>query len=117
MSDEQHQQRHLERLREWRNRKPRDQTLAFLVDHVKAQVVRPHRQVGQFAELWQELVPPELAERTSLGSFTRGILTIHVADSATLYQLDRLLRGGVEQQLRQRSRTTLRSVRLKLAAT
>ena len=116
MDHEQHQKRRLDRLRQWRNRPPRDQTLAFLVDHVKAQVVRPHRQVGQLAELWQELVPAEMADRTTLASFTRGILTVHVPDSALLYQLDRLLRGGIEQQLRQRSKTTLRSVRLKVSA-
>lgn len=104
-------------MRQWRSRPGRDQTLSFLVDHVKSHVVRPHRQVGQLAELWQELVPAEMVERTTLTSFTRGILTVHVADSATLYQLDRLLRGGIEQQLRQRCNTTLRSVRLKVSGT
>ncbi len=76
---------------------------------------RPHRQLSQIAEIWSRLVPAPLAEKTALRSLHRGVLTVAVDDSATLYQLDRLLRGGVEQQIKRQSGGALRRIKLEQA--
>lgn len=108
-------QRRLEKLRAWRNRPQRDLTLGYLADHVKRTVTKPHKQLGQIARLWEQAVPPALADRTALVSLTHGVLTVHVADSSAMYELDRLLRGGVELRLRQSCETTLRKVKCRVA--
>jgi hypothetical protein len=105
----------LQRLRGWRNRRGRDLTLAGLAEQVNRTVIRPHKQVAGLAVLWRELVPAALLERTALASFARGVLTVEVPDSTTLYEIDRLLRGGLERQLRAASTMPLRRVRCRVA--
>ena len=50
-------------------------------------------------ELWTELLPDEIIEHTRLDSLARSVLTVSVDSSARLYELDRLLRSGLEKQL------------------
>ena len=111
--DEQVRARRLERLRGFRIPPERDQSLAFIQGQFDREVKRPHAQVKQAVELWAQLVPAELAAHTRLESLTRGTLKV-VADSSThLYELDRLLRGGVEQALIRGLRTSgLRRVKV-----
>lgn len=109
-------QRKLEQLRRWRNRPPRDLTLSFLPEHFKRSIEKPHQQLGQLVEIWRQWMPARLLERTTLASLQRGVLTVHVPDSATLYELDRLLRGGVEAAIRGQFKATLQKVRLKVVA-
>ena len=106
---------HLENLRRWRGPRRRDLTLADLPERVERTVLKPHRQLGAVAMLWRELVPGHLLDRTALVSFQRGVLTVELTDSATLYELDRLLRCGLERQLRTACKTTLRRVRCRIA--
>ncbi len=104
----------IDRLRQWRGRSEPDSGLSFIADQFQREIARPHRQLAAFVEHWQELVPAELAAHTALRSFSRGTLRVAVADSATLYQLDRQLRGGLERELRNRCKSTLRRVKLEL---
>ena len=76
---------------------------------------KPHQQLGDLVTLWQQLVPEPLGSRTSLRSLHRGVLTVTVDDSATLYQLDRLLRGGVETQIIKRINGAVRRIKLEQA--
>jgi Dna[CI] antecedent, DciA len=105
----------INQLREWRNRRaPRDTSLSFLPDQFQRQIARPFKQLGELTTLWTEHVPAELAARTALRSFARGTLNVCVADSATLYQLDRALRDGLEKRLRQSFKGTLQRVKLEV---
>jgi hypothetical protein len=104
----------LDRLRGWRNRAEPDRTLKFVVDHVEKNVVKPHKQLGDLSTAWGRLVPPAIARRATLKGLVRGLLTVHVPDSSTHYELDRLLRGGLEQRLRAACKTTLRKVAVKV---
>lgn len=106
---------HLANLRAWRNRQAPDQSLAFLKDQFRREVEMPHQQIGRLATLWQDLVPADILDRTALVSFTRGLLTVEVPDSATLYQLTGLLRAGLQEQLRSHSRSALRRVTVRVA--
>ncbi len=66
------------------------------------------------AEAWGEVCPRELAARTAIVGFARGVLTIGVSDAATRFEIDRVLRAGAERELVRRMSTTLRKVRLEV---
>lgn len=89
----------LEQLRRWRVWPDPDLSLSFLSKKFKKKVVRPHKQMGEMAHLWLTLVPAKLAQHTRLDGLTRGVLHVKVDSSARLYELDRLLRCGLQNQL------------------
>ena len=66
---------------------------------VKNQIEKPYKQLATVIEAWQKLVPVELEGHTRLEGLSRGVLKVVVDSSPRLYQLDRLLRGGLEQSL------------------
>lgn len=106
-------QRRLDRLRHWRNWRDPDLSLGFLQKAFKRDVERPYKQLGELAQLWEQLLPRELATHTRLDSFSRGVLRVTVDSSPRLYELDRLLRAGLQRQLVQhQTGTKLQRVRL-----
>lgn len=72
----------------------------------------PHRQLGRIAEQWQRLLPADLVDRTALVGLRRGVLSVIVADSATLYRVDRLLRQSALAELRTAAGAAIRRVKL-----
>lgn len=109
-------QSHLDGLRDRRNRKDPDLSLGFLTGQFKREVQKPYEQLGKLTEIWGELVPPELAVHTRLEGLSRGVLRVSVDSSGRLYELDRLLRGGVLNELITRHKgKALRRVDLKVA--
>ena len=110
----QKQAEHLENLRAWRNRKRPDLTLAFLNKYVAKKYTQPLKQLGPFTEFWQKALPPQLHQRTAIVALNHGLLTIHVADSPTLYQIDRLLRAGLEHTLKTQSKAAITKIKLKI---
>lgn len=115
MTGDAHDQR-LQRLRQLRNRAERDVSMAFLKDLYKRQIEKPGKQMSRIAETWSGLVPADLVEHTRLESLARGVLRVGVDSSAHLYQLDRLLREGLEHQIIAAARASLRKVQLRLVA-
>jgi len=106
----------LERLRRYRNRPQPDLSLGFLTKQFERQVARPHKQLEKVIELWEQLVPAELAEHTRLEGLQRGVLKVSVDSSSRLYALDGLLRGGLQKQLTvSYTGGTLRRVQLRVA--
>jgi len=91
--------RHLDQLRKHRNRPDPDYSLNFLKNTFKNEVEKPYKQLGELAELWTRLVPDNMARHTKLINLRRGLLTIAVSSNAHLYQIDRLLRQGLNKQL------------------
>lgn len=89
----------LKRLRTWRVGKEPDLSLSFLKDQFKREVARPHQQLAELTDLWESLVPASIVARTRLESLSRGVLKVGVESSATLYELDQLLRSGLQRQL------------------
>jgi hypothetical protein len=90
---------YLQRLRGWRTKADPDLSLGFLKGQFQREVARPFKQLGVLAELWQQLVPAELVAHTRLEGLSRGALRVVVDSSVRLYELDRLLRAGLERQL------------------
>ena len=76
---------------------------------------RALKRTGGFGALWAELIPDDLAEVSMIERYDRGVLTVSVRDAASRFELDRLLRSGMEQQLREKAPATLKRVRLVLA--
>jgi hypothetical protein len=76
--------------------------------------MRTHRRLGEFIDLWERTVPPRLAAQTTVTGIRAGTAHVLVESSAALYELDRLLREGVEQTLRSQYRGTLIRVRLRI---
>ncbi len=117
--DASNQDRYLNRLRQWRNRSDPDYSLRFLEKQFDRDVARPHKQLGKLVGLWQELVPEALLKHTRLEGLSRGTLRIAVDSSPHLYELNQLLRGGLEREMirRQPGNTSLRRIRLRVAET
>ena len=106
----------LKRLRERRVWKERDLSLSFLPGQFQREVARPFKQLAGLAEWWQRLVPEELARHARLERLKGGVLHVAVDSSAHLYELDRLMRQGLERELvRAATGSPVRRVRLSLS--
>lgn len=106
--------KHWQKLR--RRHEPDTSLGAFLPQQFRQQVERPFKKLGHLSELWQQRVPASILPHTRLLSLRSGVLKVAVDDPAHLYQLDRLLRGGLERELVLAQRMgTLRKVKLELA--
>lgn len=92
-------QNHLDELRKDRSLPTRDLSLGFLTKQFKRDVAKPFKQLGDLAELWRELVPTHLVERSRLVGLSRGVLHVEVDNPAAHFEVDRLLRGGLQKQL------------------
>jgi len=116
MTDSDSHRARLERLRQYKNPHAEKEALPldFLRSQFKKQIEKPYKQLGALVELWQELVPEDLAMHTKLDGLRRGVLRVTVDSSSRLYELDRLLRGGVESELVSRHRGTLLRVQLRV---
>ncbi len=73
--------------------------MGFLRDVFKRQIEKPFKQLAPLTALWEELVPAPLRTHTRLESFARGVLLVSVDSSSHLYELDRMLRGGLQHTL------------------
>lgn len=104
----------IQRLRGWRVTPERAAPLASIIQPLfKSQVERPYKQLVGVAEAWNTHVPPAIAEHTHLISMQRGVLLVGVDSSARLYELDRLLRGGLEGEIITSSRAAaIRQIKL-----
>ena len=104
--------REIEKLRQHRAWKVRDQSIGPIVLSTQKQAARIQRKLGALIELWESLVPPDLAARTRITGLRGGVAYV-VADSASVgYELDRRLREGLLLSLRSSYRSTLTRVRV-----
>lgn len=107
---------HLKRLSQWRRTRDRDVSMSFLAPQFQREIARPFQQLRTVIAAWQRLVPARLAAHTRLERLSRGVLHVAVDTSAHLYELDRLLRGGLERQLAvAHGRAGLRRIQLRVA--
>lgn len=107
----------LSRLRQWRNKPDPDLSLGFLRQQFKQQHVRPAKHLAKVVQAWETLVPAELQSHTKLQTLSRGVLRVQVDSSPVLYELDRLLREGLEAKLiRAAAGSGLLKIRLQVGA-
>ena len=80
------------------------------------QIAKPFKQVQSLVALWERLVPAELLSHTRLEGLNHGVLRVAVDSSTYLYELDRLLRQGLQDQLITRHKgPAFRRVQLRVA--
>ncbi|MFP4354811.1 MAG: DUF721 domain-containing protein [Phycisphaerae bacterium] len=99
----------------WNNRqkidrgRPLGQPLAMFMKHTLARRVK---QVGKISQAWQEVVPEQISAHCCLESFHRGVLTVLVDTAAHRYQLQSLLRSGLQKALQERFAGPLNRIKL-----
>lgn len=92
-------QDHLDRLRKDRSLPNPDLSLGFVAEQFKRDVAKPYKQLGDLSALWQDLVPAALVDKSRLVGLSRGVLHVEVDNPAAHFEIDRLLRGGLQKQL------------------
>ncbi|MEM1446622.1 MAG: DciA family protein [Planctomycetota bacterium] len=110
-------QARLERLRQRRVFKPKDESLGFLKQAFKQNIARPFRQLEGITQAWAELIPEALRQRSRLESLQRGVLTVVVDSSATHFQFDEHVRRGLAVKIAELSHgVVLRKIRMRVDA-
>ncbi len=104
----------LEQLRNWRARPERELAIASLIDAKLVEAERVRKRLGSFVELWETVLPDELASHTRVTAIRGGVVQVTVDTSATAYELDRRLREGLEQQMRRAYGKTFVRVKVKV---
>ena len=107
---------HLARLRERRALRA-GQEIAGDIASLKKTVTRTGKRLHEFIDAWESLVPQHLVRQTRISAYRAGTVHVAVGSSAALYEVDRLLRDGLEGQLREHVRGTLSRVKLTLGST
>ena len=102
----------VEQLRAWRARPEREVVVRPLIESKLADAHRAQKQLGSFVELWEAVLPAELALHTRVTGLRSGVVHVTVDTSATAYELDRCLREGLEQQMRRAFGKTLMRVKI-----
>jgi hypothetical protein len=106
----------LEHLRARRARRAPQWAIDGLISAIEKDGRKRQRSLGDLIELWERLLPPELARQTKLQAFRAGVLMVIVETSAARFELDRALRGGLEAALRQAFSASLVRVKVVLGA-
>lgn len=79
---------------------------------MKYQLAKKARQFGSLGVIWDEIIPQQMRDHTSFESFTRGTLTVMVDSSAHRFQLDRLLKSGLQKEIQARFTGALNKIKL-----
>lgn len=108
-------ERQLELLRARRVWADRAAPVGPMVEAAGREFTRLAKRLGGVGGAWAAVCPAALALKTTVVGVSRGVATIHVADAATRFELDRWLRSGGERELIKRCPTTLRKVKLVIA--
>jgi hypothetical protein len=106
----------LEQIRSRRTRRAPQWGIEGVIDGIEKDGRKRQRNLGDLIELWAQLMPPEVAKQTKLQAFRAGVLTVIVETSAARFELDRALRGGLEQELRKRFSGSLVRVKVVVGA-
>jgi predicted nucleic acid-binding Zn ribbon protein len=102
----------INRLRTWRVREPRDTAIAPLIAQTAAEARRTRTRLGSLVDLWEALVPGDLAAHSRVTALRGGVAHVTASSSSVAYELDRRLREGLQQQMRRAFGRTL--VRVKI---
>lgn len=99
----------------WQQRQVKDRTahlsqpLAVLMKHTLAKKVR---QLGQLAEVWDEIIPQNIRDHTAMDSFQKGSLTVMVDSASHRFLLQTLLNNGLQKEIQSRFSGAINKIRL-----
>jgi hypothetical protein len=80
--------------------------------YLKRDLAKRVRQVGKLADVWDEVLPRELAEHTSLLGFTRGVLTVGVDSASHRFLLQTQLQAGLKKKIQSHFGGAIRRIKL-----
>ena len=106
----------IEQLRKWRARPDFEVAIGSLIEAKLVEARRVRKRLGSFVELWETLLPDELASNTRVTAIRGGVVHVTVDTSASAYELDRRLREGLEQQMRRAYGKTFVRVKVKVGS-
>lgn len=98
-------------VRKYRGRREWDSSLAGSFARAEDEARRVQKKLGALIDQWEAIVPEHIANQTKLTGIRGGVLHVRVGSAPIAYELDRLLREGAEQALRETFPGTLRSIR------
>ena len=104
----------LARLAPYRRRRDFDPSIDGILDSTVKKAKRDEKRFSSFSEAWAQLVPAEILSCSRLAGSRGSSITIEVDSSSAKYELDRLLRTGLEADLRRLYNGPLTKVRTKL---
>ena len=105
----------LERLRKWRSRKDRDTSITSAIQSMRKGLRKGNRQSTSLLEAWDEFVPSHLAAQATIVSIRGGVLEVVTDGAAVAYKLNRLIRGGLLRELQNKTKGTLKKIRVRTA--
>lgn len=103
----------IQQAQRYKARRERDVSMRAAIESTMESSTRMQRRMGTLLDLWCDLVPEELARHTAIVSLKRGVLQVEVDSAPAGFELDRLLRSGLEPELRRRFNGTLSRVKVK----
>ena len=109
-----HPDARLRMLRENRAKPIPDGSIAEAVARAQVKYQRLARDGDGIAAAWDRTVPERFRGRAAVVGHASGILTIRCRSASDRFGLDRWLRGGGEQAVREAARVTLKRVKLVL---
>ena len=98
----------------WRTRFERNVSIAGLVKSIADGAARTQRRLGTMVELWETSVPAPLAALTRIDGLRGGTLLVVATSSAVAFEIDRLLRAGLERTIRIASNGSVVRVKVKV---
>ncbi|MGI9013682.1 MAG: DciA family protein [Phycisphaerales bacterium] len=106
----------LEKVRGYRVRKVDMRPLTADFVRMQRDTERNGRMLGDVVEAWETMLPAELCNRTAIDSFGRGVLHVRADSAATRFELDRLLRTGIERAIRECCSRPLNRIKITIGA-
>ncbi|PHQ78314.1 MAG: hypothetical protein COB69_09560 [Phycisphaera sp.] len=107
--------RRLELLRTRRTWPERDTSLSPTLIKVRNHLQKQLDQIDPMLEVWNRVIPEELASRTKI-RLDKGTLIVSARDSSIRFALDRLLRAGAQNELIRQAPVPIRTVKLESKA-
>lgn len=101
-------------LRKYRARPERDHSITELVQSFEDRANQAQRKAGSFIDVWSEIVPADLETQSRVIGLRGGVVHVVCQSSAAKFELDRALREGLEQELRNAYSSTLTKVKVTL---
>jgi len=99
----------------WQQRQPKE-TVAHLAEPLtmlmKHQIGRRVKKLSELSVIWDELLPDVIRDHTVLDDFSNGTLKVVVDSPAVRFELQTLLRSGIEKELKTRFNGPLNKIKI-----
>lgn len=106
------QRQNFEQLKAWRGPRERDLSLATTIVSIAKFAKKRQRDLGEVIAAWNALCPAKLGTACTVDSLTNGLLSMTASSAAAGYELSRLLRTGLDEEMKRRFPTRIRRIKV-----